>query len=278
MPRHVVDERRRALERLLTTRRYLPLAEICRRLQISEATARRDLAALAHAGRLTRTRGGALADFNERFQSFSERRGRAAASKATLGRAALGVLGAGRTVFLDSGTTLAALAEALAEAPPGLLRVVTVNLPAAELLASASENFEVHLPGGQMLARQSALLGEGAVRGLERWRFDVAFLSCEGMDAEGLWNSRLEIVAHQHAVVRRAARHVFLLDRTKVGRRAAHFLLPWAAVDCLLCDAAAARVAAVAPEAAVRHWAPGQPPPFRLEEGGRDEDIPVHYL
>jgi predicted ArsR family transcriptional regulator len=40
---------------LLEQHRYLPVKELCRRLGVSEATARRDLAALVHEKKITRT-------------------------------------------------------------------------------------------------------------------------------------------------------------------------------------------------------------------------------
>jgi DeoR/GlpR family transcriptional regulator of sugar metabolism len=116
------------------------------------------------------------------------------------------------------------------------------------------------------------------VRSVERWNFDAAFLSAEGMDAEGLWNSQLEVVAHQHAVVRRARHNVFLLDRTKLGKRAAHFLLPWAAVDHLVSDAGRERVAGLASGALRAMWELGAPPPLRRETPGVAGELPVHFL
>ena len=43
----VIRARRQSLARLLENHRYLPLAEVCSRLNVSQATARRDLRALA---------------------------------------------------------------------------------------------------------------------------------------------------------------------------------------------------------------------------------------
>lgn len=277
VPRHIIEARRLKLEKMLATHRYLPIQEVCRRLNISEATARRDLESLARRGRLTRTHGGALREFNERFPSFSERQKRAQAAKEALARAALRVIEPHRTLFLDSGTTIAAVAAELAAASPGPLRILTVNLPAAEILSGCQE-LEVHLTGGQIFQRQSVLLGEAVLRSVERWHFDVAFLSAEGMDAEGLWNSQVDIVAHQHAVLRRARHHIFLLDRGKLGRRAAHFLLPWAAVDHLLTDAPAGRLAKEAPGAMRSAWNPQAPSPFRLDQEENSSEIPVHFL
>jgi DeoR/GlpR family transcriptional regulator of sugar metabolism len=276
VPQHVVEERRAKLEQLVSSSRYVPIREVCEKLGISEATARRDLRKLEHAGRIQRTRGGALSEFDERFPSYHERQRKASRSKTALARAALKAIRPGLTLFFDSGTTVSYLAKALAEAPRGPLRILTVSLPVAEVLAPHRE-IEVFLTGGQMLPRQSVLLGEAVVRTIEAWRFDVAFLSAEGMDSEGLWNSQLAIVAHQHAVIRRTDHNVFLLDRSKLGRGAAHFLLPWPAVDHLLTDANAARIKALSPTAGRVAWFPSMPAP-EFVKPTQPAELPVHYL
>ena len=45
VPVHVVEARREKLAALIEKHRYLPIGELCRQLGVSEATARRDLAA-----------------------------------------------------------------------------------------------------------------------------------------------------------------------------------------------------------------------------------------
>gem|GEM_PF-5005567 len=79
-------------------------------------------------------------------------------------------------------------------------------------------------------------------------------------------------------MVRRARRNVFLLDASKLGKRAAHFLLPWAAVDSVLSDAKPRDVARLAPEAAGVLWRPGGSPPQVPEVGERGGELPVHFL
>ena len=80
VPIHVVEARREKLAALIERYRYLPIGELCRRLDVSEATARRDLAALASRNKVKRTHGGALAEFNERFPSFHERQASSASA------------------------------------------------------------------------------------------------------------------------------------------------------------------------------------------------------
>jgi DeoR/GlpR family transcriptional regulator of sugar metabolism len=90
---------------------------------------------------------------------------------------------------------------------------------------------------GELLNRQSVLLGEEACRSLEFWRFDVAFLSAEAMDCAGIWNSQAAVVKQQKAVLRRSARSVFCMNAGKLDGKTHHFLIPWNKVGVLLTDA-----------------------------------------
>ncbi|WP_162274599.1 DeoR/GlpR family DNA-binding transcription regulator [Verrucomicrobium sp. GAS474] len=250
MAKHLVEARRDRVAQLLRQHRYLPLQELCDQLSISEATARRDLAALADAKKVTRTYGGALSDYNETFTSFSERRNLSRAAKKQIAASAVALLKPGMTCYLDAGTTMLFFAEALRERPVHPLKIVTNNLLVAETLAGVPE-LEVHLLGGLLLRRQSVLLGEQARKNVAAWRFDVVFLGAEGMTGEGVFNSQKDVVEFQKAVAARAKRVVLCLDGAKLGRQAAAFLLPWSGVDRLLTDAAPAalRKHGIAPKA-----------------------------
>src|SRR5882757_7130929 len=89
---HIVKARREQLAELLKRHRYLSVTDLCERLNISEATARRDLAILKKDKRIQRTYGGALGEFDDRFPSFSERRSKEANPKRTLTEAAAALI------------------------------------------------------------------------------------------------------------------------------------------------------------------------------------------
>jgi DeoR/GlpR family transcriptional regulator of sugar metabolism len=243
VPLHVVKARQAELAKLLQQHRYMPLTELCARLNISEATARRDLAVLAREKVITRTRGGALVDFNQRFPSFRERQFRASLAKRQIAMTAVQLIKSGQTVFLDAGTTTYAIAEALTVQPVAGVSVVTNNLPVAEMLSEARE-MEVQLVGGQYLARQSVLFGEQARRCLRLWKFSVAFLGAEGLTQAGIWNSQRDVVLFQQTVADLSERTICCLDATKLGQEAPEFLLPWSKVDHLLTDLTAEQLKA----------------------------------
>ncbi len=283
---HVVLARRERLAQLLEQHRYLPLKELCRRLGVSEATARRDLAALVGEKKITRTYGGALHEFNDRFPSFRERQGDGSRAKAKIARAALAFFEPNRVYFFDSGTTIFALAEAFRDHPVTPVTIVTSNLPVGEMLASIP-GVQVFQLAGQLLHLQSTLLGETAQKSLEFWNFDLAFLSTEGMDAKGLWNSQAAIVEQQKVVLRRAGRSVFCIDGSKLNRQAPYFLLPWDQVDVLLTDVPNEKLVRAGislnesqrVQASARTTArPPPPEPHPPTDALGEADFPIHCL
>jgi len=287
VPFHVVQARRERLAQLLGQHHYLPVKELCRRLGVSEATARRDLAALAGEKKIKRTHGGALSEFNDRFPSFRDRQGRAAQAKARIARATVALMEPNGTYFLDSGTTIFAVAEAFCNLPVTPVTVVTSNLPVAEMLAAIS-GVQVFMVAGQLLHLQSTLLGETAQRSLEFWKFDTAFLSAEAMNPAGVWNSQAAIVDQQRVVLERSKRTVFCIDGSKLNREAPHFLVPWDRVDVLVTDVSTERIEKAgitlkdgqrAPMGGRHPAAPvlSVPENAPVPEADREE-MPVHFL
>lgn len=243
VPLHIVEQRRGRLRDLIRADGFLPVAELSRRLGVSEVTVRRDLSVIAAEGQITRTRGGALADYNTTFASLGQRAHRARTAKGRIAQAALAHLPERGVVFLDAGTTVQALArQLLRRGSAGELTVVTNSLPVASILGGAP-GLELHVLGGLFLHRQAVLLGPESVRALADWRFDAAFLGGEGMDAEGVTNSHANLAAFQQAVIRRSAHAYFCLDATKLSRTTPHRVSAWTAPLALVTDAAASALA-----------------------------------
>ena len=235
VPKHIVEARRSRLTQLLLERGYLPISDLCEELGVSEATARRDLSALESEERITRTYGGALGEFNATFTSFRERLREGTDSKGAIARTAVSLIKSGMRVYLDAGTTTFAIAQELRRHLPERLTIITNNLALLETLGSLP-GAKTILLGGQLLERQSVLLGSGAVKAARSQEIDIAFLSAQGMNEEGLWNSQRDIIRLQHGVMKRAERACFCLDRSKLGRKAPDHLATWSKVGTLLSD------------------------------------------
>ena len=244
VPQHLVDSRREELRHLIRRDGFLPVAAICRRLGVSAATARRDLVAVEAHGHITRTYGGALADYNSAFASHEERAGRARPAKARIAELAVARTPRTGTIFLDAGTTIQTMARALTNRRDlAHLIVVTNSLAAASVLGGAA-GVELHVVGGMFLSRQAALMGPRAIKALTGWSFDAAFLGGEGMDAAGISNSHASVAEFQKSVLRRARQVYFCLDASKLGRTTPHRVAAWSQFSALVSDAAPRRLAA----------------------------------
>ena len=235
----IILARRKSLAGLLENHRYLPLNEVCVRLGISQATARRDLRVLVRERKITRTYGGALGQFDATFTSFADRRAVDHDVKADLAQKARAFIQENTTCFFDSGTTVFALAEALYREPVRGLCAVTNSLPVAEMLGRAE--VEVHLLGGRFLQRQSILLGPVARRAARLWKFDLVFLGAEGFSRGGIWASEPEVATFQKALIAQAKSVVVCAHGAKLDRETGVFLSPWTSKFKLVTDASPAR-------------------------------------
>lgn len=248
-----IAARRERLAEVLREEGYLSVNGLAGRFSVSEATIRRDLSALEKEKKITRTYGGALSEYDALFVPFYQRSLQNRDLKERLAQAAAVGIGNDLTIFLDAGSTVFALAESLSSRRIPGLKVVTNNLPAAEALASKG-TCEVFLLGGQLLPHQLVVVGRGASLSLTEWRFDASYLSAEGMNGEGLWNSQDEISEFQRHVCGRSNQCVFCVDGSKLGKIAPSFLMGWPEVDVVITTAEREAVAGTVPPHLIEDW------------------------
>jgi DeoR/GlpR family transcriptional regulator of sugar metabolism len=243
VPIQIVNGRREELRALIRRDGFMPISQICQRLRVSEATARRDLTAVAAGGHISRTWGGALADYNSHFASIDERSLRAKTAKGRIAAVAAAMVPSSGTVFLDAGTTIVAVARELARRRGHVgLTVVTNSLPVASALGGI-HGISLHVLGGQLLDRQAALFGPRAMRALREWKFEAAFFGGEAANAAGIFNSHPDVVAFQRFVLGRTGRGYFCLDATKLGTSTSHRVASWDDFSGLISDASPRQMA-----------------------------------
>lgn len=221
--------RRQNLLDLLRQHGGLSTKELARHLGVSEATVRRDLAALARLGLLQRDHGGAF--LLEAEPPYAVKLGQNAPVKEAIARKALGLVPDGATVILDSGTTALALARLLAGRP---VRVLALDVPTAQALAQGET--EVWLPGGRVRNGFYSLVGPWAEEALAGVRADVFFMGADAFDLEGVTNHTLEEAAVKRKAIAVSRRTVLLADRTKWGKRAPAFVAPLGSLSLIITD------------------------------------------
>jgi DeoR/GlpR family transcriptional regulator of sugar metabolism len=199
----------------LTRDGALSISRLAADLAVSRETIRRDVNELARLGRLAKARGGAVA-LQTREPDRRERDTHNLTGKRVIGRLAAGLVADGAALIIDSGSTTACLAEALA--PRRDLTVLTPDLAIAQRLARGPGN-RVFLLGGELSPPEGATGGIDAAEMLGRYRADLAFVGAGGLTPDGLLTDFTRDGAHLRGLmIRQAVRAYALVDHDKVGR------------------------------------------------------------
>jgi DeoR/GlpR family transcriptional regulator of sugar metabolism len=214
----------------------------------AELTIRRDLDVLVERGVARRVRGGAVNLLMRGDElPFAMREVDGAASKRRIAAAVAELIADGEAVGLDSGTTVAETARALAARR---LTVMPLSLHAAMALA-ASASVRLMMPGGEARPGELALVGPLALASIAALRFDTVVLGCCGVSPEGhLMAHDLGDAAVKQALLASARRSVLAADGSKFGRAALAVVCELAAVDVVVTDASAPDEAVAALRAA----------------------------
>ncbi|GLU31865.1 DeoR family transcriptional regulator [Trinickia caryophylli] len=202
------------------------VSALCEHFGISEVTVRRDLRALADERLILRTYGGAASvaahvpeeSLDERSHSFR-------AEKEAIGRAAARHVAEGDTIFLDSGTTTAALARALHSRRD--IHVVTNNLLVVQTLAGSG--VPLTLLGGEVREPSMSTLGPLAQLMLTRISVDKAFVGADGVvPGRGLCEATADQAWLKECLMRQAAQVYVLATSDKLNRSSQQH---WAPID-----------------------------------------------
>jgi DeoR/GlpR family transcriptional regulator of sugar metabolism len=214
----------------------------------AELTIRRDLDVLVTRGVARRVRGGAV-NLLMRGEElpFAMREIEVVDSKRRIAAAVAELIADGEAVALDSGTTAAETAQALADRR---LTVMPMSLHAVMALAG-SASVRLILPGGETRPGELAMVGPLALAGIAALRFDTVVLGCCGVSPEGhVMAHDLGDAAVKKALLASGGRSVLALDGSKFGRAALAVVCELAAVDVVVTDDRAPAGAVAALQAA----------------------------
>ena len=234
--------RRDRLVETIRRRQFASVVDLSATFGVSEVTIRSDLDALAEEGRVRRVRGGAIHRATvTREPSFEQSADAAAAEKARIGTAAASLVESGQTLILDAGSTTAAVARALAARDDVRdIHVFTNGLRIALELERAIPNITVIVTGGQLRPTQHSLVNPMGTTILDQIHAHLAFVGCDGIEAEaGVTNTSVADAEIKRLMVRAARRAVVVADGAKVGEISLVHLFGLEDVDLFVTDATA---------------------------------------
>jgi DeoR family transcriptional regulator of aga operon len=248
-PRLLSGERRREIVARVERDGRVTVDELARHYGVSAVTIRTDLEALARAGALSRSHGGALprATAIVPDEPINAKAMRHHAQKRRIAQAAARLIRSGDTIILDSGSTTAEIAKQIRSLKLTGLTVITNALNIAQELAELT-HVRVIMLGGMLRPLSRSLVGSAAEQALTRLHADRLFLGVDGIDATVGITTPDQLEATLNAsMIHSAGETIAVADASKLGRRSLSVIAPVNSVRKLITDqgASAEQVAAL---------------------------------
>ena len=231
-----MNDRQRQIAGLLEARGELAVTELVSVLSASEATVRRDLAALEKSGVLVRTFGGAR--LRDRLslvaRTFAQKREAMRSEKERIAKRAAELVEPGMSVALDSGTTTWRVAAALRDKAP--LDIVTNALPVVEELG-AVDGIRIHCAGGRFNLSNLDFMGAETAKTLAKFHVNIAFLGIDCLiPGRGICTDTQEDADNLRAMRASCDTCVVLADHSKLNAAGLLVALQSDEIDCVIMD------------------------------------------
>lgn len=199
-------------------RQKVTVNDLALELDVSRETIRRDLSQLDERGLLQKVHGGAVHVHSASEGAFRKRQGQNAKEKNTIAQLVNELLKPGESVMMNAGTTVYAVANAIASRDD--LTVITNSLDIASRLLHGHGGNSVVLLGGN-LGRDSQTYGEMTMEEIRRFRVDHAVLTIGAMDTTSIFfDFSIEIASVARAMMQQARQITIVADNQKLGRTA----------------------------------------------------------
>lgn len=241
-------QRERAILDLLGRTGSGRIQDLSQRLGVSEETIRRNVRRLETSGLVTKVHGGVVLKDWTQEPSFTQRYGENPQAKRRIARHLAAMVQDGESLFLDTGSTTAYVAQAL-RGHQGLT-VVTNALPVAQALAPGGAN-RVHMAGGELRAHDCGVFGAEALAFVRQFRVRHAILSVAAVQADGGFMLQdLREAEFSRQIIDCAEQAIVAADASKFAREAPIRLTAPERISVLVSDAAPPPATAAALRAA----------------------------
>lgn len=213
-----IAERHKYILDKLYEKGYVNVVDLCKELDVSGVTIRKDLKLLEDKALLFRSHGGATIHnpyINDKPVNEKEKIRRD--EKNSIGAAGAALIAPNDAIIIASGTTVLSLSKNIH--PKGHLTVITSALNVAMELLRYPE-IEVLQLGGLLRNSSSSVTGPYAERILADFSCSKLFLGVDGIDVEfGLTTTNLMEAQLNQRMIAAAQKTIVLADSSKFGKR-----------------------------------------------------------
>ncbi|KHJ39045.1 MULTISPECIES: DeoR/GlpR family DNA-binding transcription regulator [Pedobacter] len=230
-----IAERHQFILNKLQKEEYIAVVDLCKELDVSPVTIRKDLKLLEEKNLLFKTHGGAtLQNPYTIDRPVNEKEKIQSLEKVKIASTAAGMIQENDALIIASGTTVLALARAI---PANMhLTVVTAALNVA-LELTRHQNIEVLQLGGLLRKSSSSVTGSYAETILKDFFCNKLFLGVDGIDLEfGLTTTSSMEAQLNREMIKVAQKTIVLADSTKFGKRGFGKICPIDEIDHIITD------------------------------------------
>ena len=227
-------ERQRAIMAYLKQHHAATIHTLAGYLYASEASIRRDIAALEASGLVLKVYGGVvLPEHKNEVVPVELRDGANSAAKEIIAQEAAKLIHDGDTVFFDSSSTVRRICKHIKNRKQ--LRIITNNVRICQDLKDT--DIAVYCTGGEYYKKLDCFLGPYAERFIRSINATSMFFSCKGLSEQGILTDVSETeIAIRQAMLAHADKAYLLCDSSKVGQKYAFTLCCVRDLTEILCD------------------------------------------
>lgn len=227
------DQRQALIRQTLQEQGRVVCAELSAQLGVSEHTIRRDLHELCKEGVCKKVYGGAIATLPE-AGNYVERKAKKTDVKSAIAQKCAQLIKPNSCVFIDSGTTNLAIAEALADT---LTVTVVTNSPEIATVLLKKPLCEVIMLGGGVQRASGGCVGGPALAQLNGILFDQGFIGgCAMAPESGLTGFDYADCEFKKAVTRQCSEIIVGLTANKIPAVARYIVAESRQIDVLVIE------------------------------------------
>lgn len=235
----IATRRRSSIIEELNRNPLIKVADLSKRLGVSEVSIRRDLQQLEELGLLKRVHGGAVPSaIASQGEPYSSRMRNNFEKKQRIGAAAATLIQRGDCLIFDSGTTPLQVAKHISQEliDSGGLTVITASLPITHELG-IRKGVHLILLGGIYLPEFEVVAGPQAIHNLEQLHADKIFLGTDGLTfSQGVTTANVLEAEVDRAMVAAASQVIVVSDSSKIGGIGLTSIMPLTKIHKLVTD------------------------------------------
>lgn len=222
------------IETYLIQKKSASMTELCDKFNISQNTARRDIAELCSRGVASKVYGGIILNTENDIVPYNMRSVSNLSEKMALAQIASKYIKEGETIYIDSGTTTVNMLQYI---PENINLTIISNSLNVYNEAARFAHLNVISTGGLLYHKTNSFIGMTAINTLRDYHINKAFMAATGVSLDsGAMNNSFHEAEIKKAVTRQCKAVILMADYTKIEKPASIAFSPLESLHAFITD------------------------------------------